>query len=271
MQTKDRLSFPFSRSSAIIAGFGFFLLYAPIAALVWGSFVPGVLISGSGASGGLTLEWYRRLFADPAILEAFEVSWVVGFWSTLGATFLGTSAALALSWGHFPGKKAFSILTYVPLVLPEIVLGLALLTWFVLLNLTLGLVSVILAHITFSTSYVLMTVKTRLDGFDGALLEAARDLGASPWQSFWRVTFPLILPGITSGALMAFTLSFDDFLITYFTAGSGSDTLPLKIYSMIKFGVTPEINALSTLMVAVTWVAVSLFFGPMRRRGSTLT
>ncbi len=250
----------------LVAGAGFFLLYAPLVVLIWGSFLPTSWWSVSGSSAGLTLDWYRKLFSDSAILEAFQVSLVVGFWSTLGSTVLGTSAALVLSWGNFPGKKAFSAFTYLPLLMPEIVLGLSLLIWFVLLNLTLGLVSMILAHITFSTSYVLMTVKARLDGFDSSLLEAARDLGASPWQTFWRVTLPLIAPGMISGALMAFTISFDDFLITYFTAGAGTDTLPLKIYSMIKFGVTPEINALSTLMVAATGAVVSLFFGWDLRR-----
>ena len=121
------------------------------------------------------------------------------------------------------------------------------------------------AHITFSTSYVLLTVKTRLDGFDDSLLEAARDLGATPFQIFWKVTLPLIFPGILAGSLMAFTLSFDDFLITYFTAGAGSETLPIKIYSMIKFGITPEINALSTLMLLITLVTILALFGPLRK------
>ena len=146
--------------------------------------------------------------------------------------------------------------------MPEIVLGLALLVWFVLLRVTLGVFSIILAHITFSMSYVIITVKARLHGFDESLEEAAWDLGATGWQTFWRVTLPLIWPGILSGALMAFTLSFDDFLITFFTAGVGSDTLPLKIYSMVKFGISPEINALSTIMLGVTLMMVVLFFRP---------
>jgi spermidine/putrescine transport system permease protein len=146
------------------------------------------------------------------------------------------------------------------------VLGLSLLIWFVLLRITLGSFSIILAHITFSVSYVIITVKARLDGFDYSLEEAAQDLGASPWQTFWRVTFPLIWPGVLSGALMAFTLSFDDFLITFFTAGVGSDTLPLKIYAMIKFGVSPEINALSTLMLGATLVMILAFFRPSKNQ-----
>jgi spermidine/putrescine transport system permease protein len=152
--------------------------------------------------------------------------------------------------------------------MPEIVLGLSLLIWFVLLKLTLGVLSIVLAHITFSVSYVMITVKARLHGFDEMLEEAARDLGATPWKTFWKVTFPLIWPGILSGALMAFTLSFDDFLITFFTAGVGSDTLPLKIYSMIKFGVSPEINALSTIMLGVTLLMVLLLFNPRNKNVS---
>jgi spermidine/putrescine transport system permease protein len=142
--------------------------------------------------------------------------------------------------------------------MPEIIFGLSLLIWFSILKMTLGTVSIILAHITFSVSYVIMTVKVRLHGLDEALLEAARDLGATPWNVFWKVVFPLIIPGIISGALIAFTLSFDDFLITFFIAGVGSDTLPLKIYSMIKFGMTPEINALSTLLLLGTLLLVSI-------------
>ena len=246
-----------SRGVRWVTAVGFLLLYVPLVFLVMGSF--------RSSDGGWTLLWYRKLFQDSAILDALEVSAIVGLWSALGATLLGTSAALALAWGRFPGKKFFDGLTYVPLIMPEIVLGLSLLIWFVMLNLSLGLVSMIFAHMTFSISYVILTVKTRLEGFDHSLLEAARDLGASGRQTFWRVTFPLILPGIGSGALMAFTLSFDDFLITFFTAGSGSETLPLRIYSMIKFGVTPEINALSTLMLGVTLTMVSLFFGPVKK------
>jgi spermidine/putrescine transport system permease protein len=189
----------------------------------------------------------------------------VGLWSTFGATLLGTSAALAITRTRFPGRKILDALTYVPLIMPEIVLGLSLLIWFVLLQLTLGVVSIVLAHITFCVSYVIITVKARLHGFDESLEEAALDLGATPWKTFWQVTFPLIWPGVLSGALMAFTLSFDDFLITFFTAGVGSDTLPLKIYSMIKFGVTPEINALSTIMLAVTLLMVLFLFNPRNK------
>jgi spermidine/putrescine transport system permease protein len=132
----------------------------------------------------------------------------------------------------------------------------------------LGAFSIVLAHITFSVSYVIITVQARLQDFDRTLEEAALDLGATPWKTFWYVTFPLIWPGILSGALLAFTLSFDDFLITFFTAGVGSDTLPLKVYSMIKFGVTPEINALSTTMLLITFILVLSFSTRSHRKAS---
>jgi spermidine/putrescine transport system permease protein len=242
---------------------GFLILYLPLVALVIFSF-----LDSSGQEQQWTLEWYRKLAGNQTVLEALRLSLYVGFWSMLGATFLGTTAALALVRMQFPGRKVIDLLSYVPLIMPEIVLGLSLLIWFVMLNLTLGMISIILAHITFCISYVMITVKARLYGFDDSLEEAARDLGATPWQTFWRVTFPLIWPGIFSGALMAFTLSFDDFLITFFTAGVGSDTLPLKIYSMIKFGVTPEINALSTLLLAVTLVLVFLVMKSLHSKDS---
>jgi spermidine/putrescine transport system permease protein len=235
-------------------------LYVPLVVLIVYSFLAPV--NGPGSELAWSFEWYRKVATNRLVLDAFNMSVWVGVWSTLAATVLGTMAALAIERFRFPGRKVFETVIHFPLIMPEIVLGLSLLVWFVLLRITLGSFSIILAHVTFSISYVIITVKARLDGFDYALEEAARDLGATPWKTFWKVTFPLIWPGILSGGLMAFTLSFDDFLITFFTAGVGSDTLPLKIYSMIKFGVTPEINALSTLMLGATLVLVFLFFRP---------
>lgn len=244
-------------SAKAVTVLAFAILYLPLLALVVYSFI-GTPETG----GGWTLVWYRRILSNTVVLQAFNMSMIVGFWATLASTILGTSAALAIERARFPGRKLLNAVTHVPLIMPEIVLGLALLIWFVALKLTLGVFSIILAHVTFSVSYVIITVRARLHGFDDALEEAARDLGATPWKTFWKVTFPLIWPGILSGALMAFTLSFDDFLITFFTAGVGSDTLPLKIYSMIKFGVTPEINALSTIMLGATLALVMIFFKP---------
>ncbi len=250
----------------LVTWFAFLLLYVPLVVLVVYSFL-GPVDPATGTRPW-SLHWYGKAFSNSLVLDSLNMSLWVGFWSMLGATVLGTMAALALQRSRFPGRAAFDALVHVPLIMPEIVLGLALLIWFVLLRITLGSFSIILAHVTFSMSYVIITVKARLDGFDRQLEEAARDLGASPTQVFLKVTLPLIWPGILSGALMAFTLSFDDFLITFFTAGVGSDTLPLKIYSMIKFGVTPEINALSTVMLVATFALVLVFFRPSAGRVS---
>jgi spermidine/putrescine transport system permease protein len=248
------------RSARWVTVLAFLLLYVPLVSMVIYSFLGPS--AGPGSPNQWTLEWYRRIAHNEQVLDSFKMSLWVGIWATLLSTVLGTSAALAVERYRFPGRKIFDAVTHVPLIMPEIVLGLSMLIWFVLLRITLGSFSIILAHITFSVSYVIITVKARLDGFDYAYEEAARDLGASPWQTFVRVTFPLIWPGVLSGALMAFTLSFDDFLITFFTAGVGSDTLPLKIYSMIKFGVSPEINALSSLMLGATLLLIVAFFKP---------
>ena len=241
---------------------GTFLLYLPLVTLVIYSFIR---FDNRHEGFQFTLDWYLKAASDVPVLEALGRSLWVGFCSTLAATWIGTWAALALERTRFRGSKLLNFLTYVPLIMPEIVLGLSLLIWFVFLNLTLGTFSVILAHITFSISYVILTVRTRLTQFDRTLEEAARDLGASPLQTFRKVTFPLIWPAVLSGGLIAFTLSFDDFMITYFTAGVASETLPLKIYSMVKFGVSPEINAISTVMLAVTLFIVLLVFRPNAR------
>ena len=256
-----------ARGAKGVTALAFLLLYVPLVTLVVYSF----LDTRVDAERLWTFMWYRKVFSNRQILDALTMSLNIGFWCTLVSTGLGTTAALAIERGRFPGRKIFDALVHVPLIMPEIVMGLSLLIWFVFLRLTLGTLSIILAHITFSVSYVIITVKSRLHDFDDSLEEAARDLGASPWQTFWRVTFPLIWPGVLSGALMAFSLSFDDFLITFFTAGVGSDTLPLKIYSMIKFGVSPEINALSTIMLLVTLVLVFVSFRPAKRTAQAAT
>lgn len=246
----------------LLSAVAFVLIYVPLVCLVVTSFrgVGG----GTGTEAGTwTLEWYRRVLSNEEVLAALESSLMIGLWSTLGATLLGTAAALGLARSRFFGSRILNIITHLPLIMPELVMGLALLVWFVLLRITLGTFSVVLAHITFSVSYVIITVRARLEGFDRSLEEAARDLGASTWAVYTRVILPLAAPGIISGALMAFTLSFDDFLITFFTAGVGNDTLPVKIYSMIKFGVSPEISALSGLLLGATVILVSIIF----RRG----
>ena len=243
-----------------ITAITFLVLYIPLIVVVILSFQNEL-----GAEEGWTLKWYRDAFENEALRDSLIMSLWVGLGSTIGAAVIGTMAALALERSNFRGKKSFDAINLLPLVMPEIVLGLSLLIWFVFLQFALGSFSIILAHITFCLSFVIITVRARLADFDSSLEEAARDLGASPAQTFWKVTFPLIWPGILSGALLAFTLSFDDFLIAYFTAGVGSDTLPVKLYSMIKFGINPTINAMSTLVLVATILLVLVIMRPQKK------
>ncbi len=231
-------------SAYVVTSFAYSLLFAPLCAVIVYSF----LIPGAAAG----LEWYRRLFADEALGMTLIHSLEVAATTSVLASLIGTAGALALERGDFRGKSWLNGVTLVPLVMPELVMGLSSVIWFVALRLTLGLWSIVLAHTTFTLSYVVVTVRARLRDFDGSLEDAACDLGASGWQTFRLVTLPLVAPGIVAGAMMAFTLSFDDFLISFFTAGVNSDTLPMKLYSMIRFGVNREMYALSSVLIAVT-------------------
>jgi spermidine/putrescine transport system permease protein len=233
-------------------------LLAPIVVLVMFSFSASRF---SAVWGGFTFDWYLRLADNDRVLEALRNSLVAATIATLLATGLGTLGAVALARLRFRGRTAVEALMYLPMVLPELVLGIALLMFFVLLTpLPLGLATITLAHSVFGTAYVLLLVRTRLQGLDPRLEEAARDLGADSWQVFTRITLPLIVPGVVGGALLAFTLSFDDFVVAFFVTGPGASTLPIEIYSMVKRGVTPEINALATLilLVSVALIALSL-------------
>jgi spermidine/putrescine transport system permease protein len=224
-------------------------LYAPIAVLVVFSFNSE---RQTAVWKNFTLDWYRVLFRDELIGHAVMNSLIVGMVATGVATVIGTMAGLALARHPFRGKGATMSLIYLPVIVPEIVVGAALVSLFGFIAMRLSLTTVILAHIAFSISYVALVVRARLAGFDRSIEEAAMDLGANRWQTFWRVTLPLIAPGVVAGALLVFTLSIDDYIITSFVAGPGATTLPLQIYSMVKTGVTPEINAISTLLLAVT-------------------
>lgn len=228
----------------------FAFLYLPLAVMAITSF---------GGSNGF-FSAYVKAFSDPQLMLSLKNSIVIGAGTTVLSTILGLTAALALRNRAFPGRVLFESLLNLPLVLPEIVMGLALLIWFVFLNISLGLVSVVLAHTTFTVSYVTLIILARLKSMDPLVEEAAQDLGATPLRTFLHITLPLLLPAVVSGALLAFTLSFDDFLLTFFTAGVGSDTLPVKIYSMLRFGVTPEINAVSSAVLFVTLAVVLLVF-----------
>ena len=203
---------------------------------------------------GFTLHWYGVLFRDASVMLATRNTLIVAFTSTLISTLIGTMAALALQRYRFPGYTAAESTLYIPVIIPEVVMGIALLAFFVQIRMTLGLSTITLSHIAFSIPFVTLVVRARLHGFDKSIEEAAMDLGANELTTFWRVTLPTIMPGVMSGALLAFTLSLDDYVITYFTAGPGSTTLPLRIFSMVRFAVTPEVNALSTLWVLTVFV-----------------
>ena len=228
-------------------------LYAPIAVLVLFSFNQ---TSQTAVWQGFTLEWYRLLMRDEVILASVRNSLVAGLTTTVVATIVGTLAALALGRSEFRGKGLTRNLLYLPIIVPEIVIGAALVTFFGAARLRLSMLTVVIAHVVFSVSYVTIVVRARLSGVDRSLEEAAQDLGARPLSTFFRVTLPLILPGVAAGALLVFTVSVDDYVITSFVAGVGSTTLPLQIYSMLKVGVTPEVNAVSTLLLAVTIVLI---------------
>ena len=208
---------------------------------------------------GFTLKWYRDLFAIPELTEALKNSLVIATVSTLVATILGTLIALALSRYDFRGRSAYNLFIFIPMATPEIVLGVSLLALFVSVNFTRGFATLFIAHIMFSISYVVVTVKARTANFDRNLENAAQDLGASPWVTFWTVTFPLIFPGILAAALLSFVLSIDDFVITEFNAGSVT-TFPRWIWGVSRFGVPAQVNVMGTLifLIGVGYVAVSV-------------
>jgi len=229
-------------------------LFAPIVVLIFYSF-------NKARRGlvwqGFTLDWYPKLFSNDELLAALIVTLQVAVVAVLISTVLGALLGLGLARLRFRGRGATEVLLLVPMVTPEIVMGLSLLLFFLQLFDAHGsLVQLWVAHITFCISYVAVVVRARAANMDPALEEAARDLGATAWGAFRHVTLPLIAPAVVAGAMLAFSLSFDDYVVTTFNAGVGSSTLPLYIYGRIKFGVTPEINAISTIVVALTAVAI---------------
>lgn len=236
----------------------FLFLYIPIFILIIYSFNANSVV---GVWTGFTTDWYRILFQDQAFINAFRVSIWVAFWSTMISTILGTLGALVLERYRFRGKLTFDAVMYLPIIIPDIVMALSTLLFFVIFTIPLSRYTILIAHVAFNIAFVALVVRARLADMDNRLEEAAADLGANEWVTFRRVTLPLLMPGVVSGALLAFTLSLDDFVITFFVAGPGSTTLPVQVYSMIKFGVTPEVNAISTLMFigSTLLVVISLF------------
>ncbi len=230
-------------------------LYAPIAVLVVFSFNASRL---NATWQGATLKWYAQAFNNAQLLDALRTSLRVAFATTVLCAVIGTLAALVMGRHRFRGKSVLESVFYLPVVIPEIVVGFASVVFFGLVGFRLGFASVVAAHVAFSVSYVVFVVRARLSGMDERLEEAARDLGAPPVTAFFRVTLPLLAPGIVAAALLVFTLSLDDYIITSFTAGQGVTTLPVLLYSMMKTGVTPEINAVSTVLLVVTVVLAVL-------------
>jgi spermidine/putrescine transport system permease protein len=228
-------------------------LYAPIAVMILFSFNASRV---SVKWTGFTLDWYRMLLGDEKIHKDLWNTLKISGASTVLATVLGTMAAMAAR-PAFRGKRLYTTLVALPVMVPDIVLGMAMVALFRFLDVRLSLGTAVLAHTTFNLAYVAVVVSARLQGLDRSIELAAQDLGATPLRAFWKVTLPAILPGVVSGAVLAFTLSFDDFVITYFTTGPGNGTLPMRIYSMVRFDVTPEINAISTLILAASLVLIA--------------
>ncbi|WP_113911614.1 ABC transporter permease [Roseovarius dicentrarchi] len=233
---------------------GFAFLYLPMIILIIYSFNAGKLVT---VWAGFSTKWYGELLSNQSFLDAAWVTLKVAVLSSTIATVLGTMAALVLvRSGRFSGRTLFSGMIYAPLVMPEVITGLSLLLLFIGLNIDRGVMTIVLAHTTFSMCFVSVVVSSRLVSFDQSLEEAALDLGCSQMQAFFLVTLPIIAPAVISGWLLAFTLSLDDLVIASFTAGPSSTTLPIKIWSSIRLGLSPEINALSTLMIGVVTVGV---------------
>jgi spermidine/putrescine transport system permease protein len=230
-------------------------LYIPIAVLVVYSFNDSKY---STNWQGFTLKWYLQLLTDAPLRDAFANSLIIAFASSLSATVLGTLAAFAFYRYRFVGRKVLYSFIYVVMMSPDIVMGISLLMFFVTIGLATGAFTLLLAHITFCLPFVVVTVYSRISGFDRAIMDVAKDLGASEMQVFRHIVLPLLMPAVISGWLLSFTLSLDDVVVSFFTTGPSFDILPLRIYSMVRLGIKPEINALSTVMFALSLVSVTI-------------
>jgi putrescine transport system permease protein len=258
------------RNGMLLAGLAF--LYVPILSMIVFSFNNSRLVTVWDAPNSPTLRWYVRLFENDQLLGAAWISLKIAAMTASGAVVLGTLAGLVLArFGPFRGRAFVAAMTTAPLVMPEIITGIAMLLLFVALEQWIGwpagrgMLTITLAHITFAMAYVTVIVQSRLAGFDDALEEAALDLGAKPVTVFFRITLPLIMPALISGWLLAFTLSWDDVVIAQFVSGPGSSTLPMEIFSRVRRGVSPDINALASIMVAIVALGVVLSTLYMRR------
>ncbi len=254
----------FSRFNAVSVTLGLAFLYTPIVLLVIYSFNASRLVT---VWGGWSAKWYASLLGDRALLDAAWVTLRVAFLSATVATVLGTLAAVTLvRFGRFKGRALFSGMIYAPLVMPDVITGLSLLLLFVAIGIARGFWTIVLAHITFSMCYVAVVVQSRLVTFDRSLEEAAADLGCPPLKTFMIITLPIIMPAVVAGWMLAFTLSLDDLVIASFTTGPGATTLPMKIYSQVRLGVTPEINAVCTILIGIVAVGVVIASIVAKRR-----
>jgi spermidine/putrescine transport system permease protein len=237
-------------------------IYTPLVILVVNSFNASRF---STIWGGWSLKWYAELFGDRALGRSIVNTLIVAGASVTVSTILGTLAGVVLARYSGRLRRAHQVVVTLPLIMPDILMGISLLLFFIAAGIKLSLVTIIIGHITFSVSYVASTVQARFQDFDYQIIEAARDLGAGPWAILWKIYLPLLSPGIAAGAMLALTLSLDDFVITFFTAGPGSSTLPIHVYSMIRFGDPPVINALSTIFISVTFLLMLIYQRIMRR------
>ncbi|HHX28670.1 MAG TPA: ABC transporter permease [Firmicutes bacterium] len=244
-----------SRIPGVYLGIILALMYIPILLVIIYSFNESRI---SSVWSGWSLRWYRELFRDRDIMEAMTNSLVLATVSSLSAAVIGTLAAVGMPKADLRSKGIIEYLSTLPIMIPEIILGMVFLVYFTLIKLPFGMVTLTVAHTSFCIPYVYMLVKARLVGIDKSYAEAAKDLGATEWNVFWDITLPLILPAITSGVLLAFAMSLDDVVISVFVTGVNTNTLPLKIYTQLKTGVTPKINALCTLMFGSTMLIVLL-------------
>ncbi|CAN5303116.1 ABC transporter permease subunit [soil metagenome] len=246
---------------------GMAFLYLPIVLLVIYSFNASKLVT---VWGGFSTRWYGSLFHNDQLMDAIWVTLRVGLISATLATILGTFAAVALvRGGLFRTRTLFSGMVYAPLVMPEVITGLSLLLLFVAMGLGRGFWTVTLAHTTFTLCYVAVVVQSRLANFDAALEEAAQDLGCPPWRAFFAITLPNIAPAVGAGWMLAFILSLDDLVIASFTSGPGATTLPMRIYSQVRLGVSPEINAVCTLLIGAVALGVAIQAGVLARNRKT--
>lgn len=225
------------------------IMYVPIIFVVLYSFNE---LKVTSVWGGFSLRWYHELFKDKALFEALKNSVVLGILSSTGAAVIGTLGAVGMSKTHFRSKGVIEYLSTLPIMIPEIILGMVFLVFFSLIGLPFGMTTLMIAHTAFCVPYIYMLVSARLVGLDKSYVEAAKDLGASELRAFWDITLPLIRPAIMSGILLSFAMSFDDVVISIFVTGVNTNTLPIKIYTQLKTGISPKINALCTLMLGIT-------------------